>query len=383
MRTLLTLSPFLLIAATAWAGEPPWPTAGWAQSTPEAQGMDGAVLAKFDAELARGEQGYVDSMLVIRRGHVVYEKSYRHDYHTLFATVSDRTPGIYNYYDPDWHPYYKGSELHTLQSVSKSVTSALFGIAIERGEIPGVDVKAMPYFAGYKIADDPRRDRWTLRDLMTMTSGIRWDESTVSYTDPANSCAAMEASADWVQFVLAQPMAAEPGEVFVYNSGVTELLAQVLKKATGKHADEYAREHLFEPLGIKSFYWKHTPTGHPDTEGGLYLTPRDLAKLGYLFEHDGMWNGKRLLRAGWAAESTTPHVPVAKDGAPTYGYQWWTLPEPGRPVHFAAWGYGGQYLMVVPSLHLIAVFTGWNIYDKPELKPGFALQRVLDAVKNK
>jgi len=232
-----------------------------------------------------------------------------------------------------------------------------------------------------ELAERYANGAWTLKDLLTMTSGIRWDESTVSYTDPANSCASMEASADWVQFVLSQPIAAEPGTVFVYNSGVTELLAQILKKATGKHADEYAREYLFGPLGIKSFYWKHTPTGHPDTEGGLYLAPRDLAKLGYLFEHDGLWNGKRILHAGWATESTTPHVPVAKDGPPIYGYQWWTLPEPGRPVHFAAWGYGGQYLMVVPSLDLIAVFTGWNIYDKPEMKPGLALQRILGAVK--
>ncbi len=343
--------------------------------------MDSAVLAKFDAELSRGEQGYVDSMLVIRNGRIVYEKSYGRDYRALFATAPDQKPGIYNYYDPDWHPYFKGTDLHTMQSVSKSVTSALIGIAIERGEIPGVDVQAMPYFDGYKVVDDPRRNRWTLKHLLTMTSGIRWDEDTVSYTDPANSCASMEASADWVQFVLDQPMAAEPGAVFVYNSGVAELLAQVLKKATGKQADEYAREHLFEPLGIKNFYWKHTPTGHPDTEGGLYLAPRDLAKLGYLFEHDGIWNGQRLMHAGWAAESTTPRVPVEKGGPAIYGFQWWTLPAPGRPPEFIAWGYGGQYLMVVPSLDLIAVFTGWNIYDKPELNPDFALQRVLDAVK--
>ncbi len=250
MRTILIVASLFVLAASVGAGELPWPTAGWAQSTPEAQGMDGSVLAKFDAELARGEQGYVDGMLVIRNGRVIYEKSYRHDYRGLFATVPDRKPGIYNYYDPDWHPYYKGSDLHTLQS---------------------------------------------------------------------------------------------------------------------------------GPLGVQRFYWKRTPTGHPDTEGGLYLAPRDLAKLGYLFEHDGVWNGKRILRAGWAAESTAAHVPVAKDGPPVYGYQWWTLPAPGRPAHFAARGYGGQYLLVVPSLDLIAVFTGWNIYDKPELKPDLALQRVLEA----
>jgi CubicO group peptidase (beta-lactamase class C family) len=381
MRTLLLMVPLCLIAAAVLAGEPSWPTAGWPSASPDAEGLDAAVLSRFDAELARGEQGYVDGMLVIRHGRIVYEKRYAPDYDGLFATAPDRTPGLYNYYDPRWHPWYERGALHTLQSVSKSVTSALVGIAIARGEIPGVEAKALPYFADYKVDADPRRGRWTIEKLLTMTSGIRWDEDTVPYTDPANSCAGMEASRDWVQFVLDQPMAAEPGEVFVYNSGVTELLAAVLKKATGQHADDYAAEHLFRPLGIADFHWKRTPTGHPDTEGGLYLTPRDLAKIGYLFSHDGMWEGRRLLPAGWAAESTRPRVALAPGAALRYGYQWWSLPAEGRPEHFAAIGYGGQYLLVVPSLELIAVFTGWNIYDRPELDPGVALQRVLEAVR--
>ncbi len=94
---------------------------------------------------------------------------------------------------------------------------------------------------------------------------IRWEEDALPYTDPANSCALMEASTDWVQFVLDQPMAADPGSTFVYNSGATQLLSQILKKATGMHADEYAAEYLFKPLGISNFYWKHTPAGHADT----------------------------------------------------------------------------------------------------------------------
>ncbi len=167
----------------------------------------------------------------------------------------------------------------------------------------------------------------TLKDLLTMTSGIRWDETTVDYTDPANSCARMEASKDWIQFVLDQPMAAEPGSTFVYSSGVTELLAEVLRKATGKQADAYAAEHLFGPLGISRFYWKKTPTGHPDTEGGLYLTARDLAKIGYLYMKDGVWEGRRILPEGWAAASTRRQSdPTGEDASMKYGYQWWVLP---------------------------------------------------------
>jgi CubicO group peptidase (beta-lactamase class C family) len=359
-----------------------FPTKGWSASTPAAEGLDASVLDRLDAELSSGKHGYVDGLLVIRNGRVVYEKTYRNDYAKLFQTAPDRVPGPYNYYDPAWYPYEHGSDLHTMQSVSKSVTSALVGIAIRRGEISGVDAKAVPYFSAYRVATDPRRERMTLKDLLTMTSGIRWDETTVDYTDPANSCARMEASKDWIQFVLDQPMAAEPGSTFVYSSGVTELLAEVLRKATGKQADAYAAEHLFGPLGISRFYWKKTPTGHPDTEGGLYLTARDLAKIGYLYMKDGVWEGRRILPEGWASASTRRQSdPTGEDASMRYGYQWWVLP--GKTASYAGIGYGGQLLVVVPSLELIAVFTGWNIYDKPALTAEFARERVVEAVREK
>ena len=372
----------ILFFATALSLTPAaaFPTKGWPSSTPAAEGLNASVLDRLDAELASGKHGYVDGLLVIRHGRVVYEKSYRHDYARLFQTAPDQVPGPYNYYDPSWYPYEHGSDLHTMQSVSKSVTSALIGIAIRRGEIPGVDAKTMPYFPAYRVAPDPRRDRMTLKDLLTMTSGIRWDETTVDYTNPANSCARMEASKDWVQFVLDQPMAADPGTSFVYSSGVTELFAEIIRKATGKQAEVYAAEHLFGPLGITRFYWKKTPTGHPDMEGGLYLTPRDLAKMGALYMKDGVWEGKRILPEGWAAASTRRQSdPTGEDAAMKYGYQWWVLP--GTTPAFAAIGYGGQLLVTVPSLELIAVFTGWNIYDKPALTAEFARDRVVAAVR--
>lgn len=384
MKTLaLSVLIALLAGAASAPGSPVEHGGDWPSSTPEEQGMDGRVIEALSREFAGGRHGYVDGMLIIRHGHVVFEASYRHDYAKLFEGKGPG--GMYNYYDPDWHPYYRGSDLHTLQSVSKSVTSALVGIAIARGELPGVDAKVSRYFEGFRVGEDPRRARTTLRHLLTMTSGIEWDEKTVSYTDPRNSCAAMEASTDWVQYVLDRPMAREPGEVFVYNSGVTVLLAQVLRSATGMQADDYAASHLLRPLGIERSYWKRTPTGVPDTEGGLYLAPRDLAKIGALYLSDGVWNGRRLLPEGWARESTAPRVETEPD-APRpvkYGYQWWALPDPKSASYpaFAAWGYGGQFLIVVPDEDVVAVFTGWNIYDKPSLSPLVALDRVLAAVR--
>jgi len=344
--------------------------------------MDAAALAAIDAPFASGSRGYVDAMLVIRHGQAVFDRQYAQDYVRLFAG-KDPVRGPYNYYDPDWHPWYRKSDLHTLQSVTKSVTSALIGIAIGRGEIPGVEVPVLRYFDAAGIANlDDRKRRLVLRDLLTMTAGIRWDEDSVPYTDPANSCAAMEASADWARYVIDQPMDHDPGRVFRYSSGVSEILAHILWKATGRQADEYAAEHLFGPLGIERFYWKRTPTGLPDTEGGLYLARSDLARFGSLYLHDGVWKGRRILPEGWVAETMRPR---ADPGAPDlpgvrYGYQWWLMPwGEGKNFAWACWGYGGQFLFVVPERDLVAVFNGWNIYDRPELDPKWALDRTLGA----
>jgi CubicO group peptidase (beta-lactamase class C family) len=390
-RPLLCVAILTAASACASPAAPPapgaevaWPTKGWPTSTPQAEGLDPAPLSRLDGEFAAGTHGQVTGMLVIRHGKVVLDKTYPHDFDTLFE---GREParGPYNYYDPDWHPYYQHGHLHTMQSVSKSVTSALIGIAIGRGEIPNVDVKLMPYYSDFGRGDtDPRRDTWTLKHLLTMTAGIKRDESTITYTDPANTCAGMEKSPDWIQFVLNQPLSDDPGTKFVYNSGATELLSYLIKKTTGKQAEEYAAEHLFGPLGITDTYWKRTPTGLNDTEGGLYLTARDLAKIGYLYLHDGMWDGRRLLPEGWVAASTSPLVDT-RPGQPRsrkYGYQWWVLPYgTAGDYAYAALGYGGQRLIVVPKYDLIAVFTGWNIYEHAEFAPYEALDGVLAAVK--
>jgi CubicO group peptidase (beta-lactamase class C family) len=178
-----------------------------------------------------------------------------------------------------------------------------------------------------------------------------------------------------------QSMATDPGRVFVYCSGATEMLVEILKKATGKQADDYAAEHLFKPLGITKFYWKRTPTGLPDAEGGLYLTKRDLAKFGYLYLKNGMWENGRIIPHEWIKVSTAPAVDAS--GGMKYGYQWWVLPYQGGAQNYAyaARGYGGQALIVVPEYNLIAVFTGWNIYETPALSSTSALGRVLQAVK--
>ena len=340
------------------------PTHSWKNSSPEDENIKESVLDELHQEFLSGKHGYIDGMLVFKNNKLVYEKNYKNNYLELSIDNNNIQPQ-YNYYNPTWHPFYQDTELHTVQSISKSVTSALIGIAINRGELIGPEEKIMPYFENYSlIDDDPRRSEIKLIDLLTMTAGIKWDESTYAYTDPRNNAASMENSNEWVEYILNQPMSDKPGNTFVYNSGITVLLSHILFSVTGEHTNTYAEKFLFKPLGIKDYYWKITPTGLVDTEGGLYLKPKDLAKIGLLYANDGIWEGKKLFPDGWVQMTMMPNVDVPESKL-KYGYQWWLTPydETEAKWAFTGIGYGGQYLFVLPDYNCIAVFTGWNIYD--------------------
>lgn len=306
---------------------------------------------------------YVDGILVLQHGKVVHEVTRTHDYARLFKGK----PGMYNYTDPAWHPYYEG--LHTMQSISKTVTGALIGIAIERGEIPSVDVPVSSYLTGLPPA-------LRLRHLLTMTAGLQWNEDG-PYKDPGNDWAALERNFDWLRFITSKPLESEPGKRFNYSSGTAVLLGEVLRRATGQPADAYAIKHLFKPLGCQALYWKKTPMGVVDTQGGLYLKPLDLARFGQLY----LEKGGGLLPAEWVKASTSPLVSVPDTPGWKFGYQWWLLPC-GDGYAWTALGYGGQRLYVLPQYDAVAVFTGWNVYDEEHYLPWKqALERLVEALR--
>ncbi len=368
-----------------------WPTRSWPTATPASVGLDERPLAELDADIVAGKLANVDSMLVIRHGKVVYDRSYRHDYDAIYReqirepgalSLHDPT-GPYNYFNPWWHPFLRRGELHTMQSATKSVTSVTIGAALARGEFPSLDTPVLKLFDEARVANvDARKRRMTIRHLLTMTAGLEWRED-LPFDDPRNSSHAMESGFDWAGFAIDQPMQHEPGTVFQYSGGVAELLAAVFERATGHDLEEYAATHVFAPLGIDQFYWKRTPSGLVNTEGGLYLRAHDLAKIGLLFSRGGAWNGRRIVRPEWIEESVAPAVTVSSRGL-KYGYQWWLLPYGAESrLAWVAWGWGGQYLIVVPEHDLVAVFTGWNIADekeRPLLRPTEALERVVRAV---
>ena len=363
-----------------------WPTHGWTKAVPVSVGLDEKILSALSSDIAGGKYALVDSFAVFRCGSEVFERTYSHDYGTIYAKeaktrgpLNARLTGPYNYFDPAWHPYYHGTDLHTMQSVSKTTSSIIIGIAITRGEFKAsLETPLLKYFDAAKVKNvDDRKRRITLRHVLTMTTGLDWNEE-VAYDDPKNDADLVEATDDWVQYVIDKPMAQEPGKVFSYSSGVSELLAYVFQKETGEDIEKYGEKYLFTPLGM-DHYWKRSPMGVVDTEGGLFLRDTDLAKLGYLYLHDGMWDGKQIVSKDWVKQSVTPFI-EAEEGF-KYGYKWWLLPRTDRQGYiWMARGFGGQRLMVFPEENLIAVFTGWEIL-KDEAKDRDLANRILPAVR--
>jgi CubicO group peptidase (beta-lactamase class C family) len=362
------LLPFAIARARAqlpivqWS----WPTA----ASPSAVGVNKAVLDSIDREISSGQYGLVDRMVVIRHGQIAYDRSYAHDYAKAYAdsvnvkgalNASDPT-GPYNYYNPWWHPYYRGSsDLHSLQSVTKTITSVVIGTAVMNGEFPSIDTPVLKLYDASKVANvDDKKRRMTIRHLISMTSGIDWNES-LPYTDPRNSATGLEESHDWVKYVIDRPMSDEPGARWVYNSGATVLLADVFHRATGKDIEQYAAEHLFAPLGISHWYWKRTPTGLVDTEGGLYLDPRDLAKVWTVFAKNGEWEGKRIVTPEWVKASLEP-IKKTPNGS-SYGLAWWLQPtaRDTSKYYYTGSGFGGQLPAALPDQDMIVVFNAWNI----------------------
>lgn len=363
-----------------------WPGETWATSTPEAEGLNAALIDAIHADITNGKYGLIDAFLLIRHGKVVASHDYQQKYDSIAAHY-DTTNTMYNYDHPAWHPYYQRSNLHSLQSVTKSITSAALGIAMDEGHIADVNIHPMELFTGYtQDFTDPRRMAITLQDLLTMRSGIDWNEAG-SYESDDNSCIIMERSDAWIQYVLSRPMRETPGTRWEYNSGVSMLLGKLVGITTGTRVDKWAEEKLFKPLGIKNYFWKTTPDNEVDTEGGLYLSAEDLARIGYLFLHNGKWRDKQVVSDHWVKQSITPVVtdinPSTATADPGYGYQWW-LPS-SKPFIFACNGYGGQFLMVAPEYDLVVVFNGWDIhYNRHPLSSFNALKdRIIPAVRLK
>jgi CubicO group peptidase (beta-lactamase class C family) len=242
--------------------------------------------------------------------------------------------------------------------------SALVGIAVARGDLPGLNA-TLGELLPHRDITDPQKAAITLENILLMRSGFEWEEN-VSYWDPRNDGIKVESSDDWVAYLLDKPLANEQGTTFNYNSISTQLMSEMVSTATGRSLNDYAEEFLFGPIGIAEYFWKDAPEGFKDVSGGMYLKARDFARFALLFEQNGEWGGQKILPAEWVASSSAPFIAETdpeRDWG--YGYQWWTykLEKDGKPFMYGTSGWGGQLALIVPELDLIGVFTGWNVYD--------------------
>ena len=347
MRATFPSSLAALVAVSLLAGcgyeRPVEKNDGWRTGPASSFGVSEYWLAAMSALAERPETG-IHSVLVVKDGVLVFE-------------------GYYNGWDPE--------EPHALFSVSKSVTSMLVGIAVEAGSLPGIHVPAARYFPAVRgpgwTAD---KDGIELAHLLSNTSGLRWEEWEIPYTDPGNSHYRMTHADDWTGFVLNEPLTGNPGHGFEYNTGGFFVLGQVLKQAVGTSADRYSERVLLEPLGIEEHAWARNERDKVcagGSYGGLRLKSRDLARVGVMVLDDGRWQGRQVVPAEWLEESTTRRAGL--DPYVGYGYGWWVydLPGFGRRVRFTAgMGYGGQALLVFPDHDAVVVLT--SDHRDPDMK---------------
>ncbi len=307
-----------------------YPSPDWPTGLPSDVALD---VAKLDAAAAIAEANDSYCMLVIRHGRLVYERYW-----------NGTNPTTRN---PSW-------------SIAKSYTSALVGIAIDRGDIRGLDQRASDFVPEWQGTD---RTQITIRDLVSMTSGLKWDafEDYVSLATFAS---------DDTTFAIDRPLVDPPGSKWTYDNGSVQVLERVFRVATGHTIEEYAALHLWPRIGSTAS-WKHDPSGNPTTYANVLASCRDHARLGYLYLHGGSWAGTQVIPSTWVTATLTPSQPMNK----AYGFLWWlngatpaldamSVAWQGRMVPFAPTdlfamrGFGNQFVDVIPSLDMLVVRFG-------------------------
>ncbi|WP_322011947.1 serine hydrolase [Paraburkholderia sp. J12] len=307
------------------AVQPVWPTQTWLTSTPEEQGMDSAALAQL---VAYGASHDFDSLLVVRHGRLVTEA----------------------YYAP-----YTGDVPHEIFSSTKAITGTLLGMVYKEGLLDRLDHPVLDFFADRQIAHvDDRKKAITVQNLLDMTSGLDWDQGFEG--GKQQTMQDLERASNWTQFILDRPMAHPPGEVFNYGNGGPDLVSAIITRLTGKPAEDYAREKLFAPLGIVDWHWDRDPQGLTIGHGMLFLLPRDMAKIGYLYLRRGEWEGRQLLPSGWADVLSHRLVTMHASHDPNQRYTnfFWVFPD--KHVYMAN-GKDGQLITVFPDLDSVVVTT--------------------------
>ena len=349
---------------------------GWSTVNLDKTGFSEGKLSKLSQSIQLGEYKNIHALLIEDDGKLVYEQYFEGEDETGGGQLG--------------HVVFAHDTLHDLRSISKSVTSILLGIAF-KGELEQAIQRSLStYFNELDDEDKNRLGEVSLKQALTMTSGLKWNETWVPYSSFNNDSNRMSRVVDPIKMVLSQPITKTPGKDWAYNGGLTELLAEIVQRKTGKDLKEFAEKALFEPLGISEYQWIGPPSwlnNRVSAAAGLRLRARDLAKIGSLYLHNGRWNDVQVVPEEWVDLSTQRHVDDiglwSANGVWGYGFQWWhgNFVSPKKYSVIAGHGYGGQRVFIVPSEKLvITIFAGhygFHVSDETEI-----LHRIVTAKIN-
>lgn len=336
-------------------------TSAWEKISPDKAGFAPDLEAQLDKAIADKRIWNLHGLVVLRNGRLVLERYFE-------GEDSARGVGAIG------HVKFKPDTIHDLRSCSKSIIGLLYGIALQQGKVPPPEAKLFSAFPEYAdLADRDGRDKLTIQHVLTMTMGTDWDESSLYYSDPRNSETAMDNAADRYRYILERRVVDTPGAHWTYCGGATALLARIIANGSGKTLHEFARENLFDPLGMGPTEWATGRDGEPFAASGARMSVRDLARIGELMLHNGKVAERPIVPADWIARCITPVV--SADEMRRYGYQWFVLDiafgepkgwAPGRLERmWLAMGEGGQRLFIVQALQLVIAITAGN-YGKED-----------------
>ncbi len=334
LSAILIISPLVQNSRIQASSPDYWPTVDWQTATPEAHNMNATLLTEMEAYIDLWEWAdEMTALLVVHEGYLVYEN--------YFGNAS------------------REDELQPIQSITGSITSILIGIAIAEGFIGSVHDCVIDYFPTHTFDNmNAWKEAMTIEHLLMMKSGLPWGDYRYAFDSPTSDYYNMTHTDDWVQWLLDRPLEYPPGEYWLHNTGATHLLSAIITVATGMNTSVFADEYLFSPLGITDFEWLNDPEGAAMGGYDLYLRPRDMAKISFLYLHGGVWEGQSIVPYSWVTASlTTYHTIVPAALSHGYGYQWWTHPRIGA---FAAHAFYGSRIFVIPGYNLIMILTGNN-----------------------
>lgn len=356
MGASLMASPAAPLAAAPFAWEPISPTqVGFAPD----------LEARLDKLIAEKRVWGLHGIVVVRKDRLVLERYFEGEDHARGIGAIGRVT-------------FEVDTKHDLRSCSKSIIGLLYGIALQLGKVPPPEAPLFSAFPEYAdLAGKEGRDRLTIQHVLTMTMGTDWDESSHPYSDPRNSETAMDNAPDRYRYILERRVVDTPGAHWTYCGGATALLARIISKGTGKALHAFAREALFDPLGMGPTEWATGPDGEPFAASGARMSVRDLARVGTMMLSGGKVGDRAVVPGDWVARCITPAV--SADEVRRYGYQWFVLDigfgkpkgwAPGRLERmWMAQGEGGQRLFIVPALQLVIAIIAGNYGTEDQWMP--------------